>query len=411
MKYLSKILLITILLCLQTSAAFAQIDEDFFEKYRGEGGLYRLLMPKGNTTETKTFRIDKDIEVFSTEVKFVKDDRPIHNSQKTFKVRLDQTIGPPIKEDDLPELLDAEVKRITESYKKQLGYLNKEDRQMFGRNPGVEIVIIYQDKDFGEQGLRTRIMFSDYSRLEISFSGPKSALFSSQVDKFFDSLEFFNGRIKSSGDFEKDWKPYNTASDVYTLYLPPVTPPYYERDPLVQSGSRVELMNTGIQDPVLGSQMFYNVYTYKFNGPINSNNAKKVIYQRHMQKFDVDPRRVKYLNKIDAEENEFFETNAKIFSPPGYEYLDRIRLRGRVYDNILVVQELIGPAILTNTTFADTLFDLLKFHPKGSGAGAVTKKDAIPDFITSPTMPKEKKAEESLQEILNPPKEDDSKKR
>lgn len=411
MKSLFKILTIMLLIGLSAVQAYADADEDFFEKYRAESGLFRLLMPIGSTTETKTFRIDKDVEVYSTDVKFVKDDRPIHNSMKEFRVQMQQTLGPPLKEDDLPTLLDAEVKRITDSYKQQLGYLNKEDRQMFDRNPGVEIVVIYQDKDFGEQGVRTRIMFSDYSRIEISFKGPKNALFSSQVDRFFDSLEFFNGRIKSSGDFEKDWRPFKTASDVYTIFLPPITPPFFNRDPLIQSGSRIELMNASVHDPIWDSELFYNIHTYRFNAPIDSNNAKKVVYQRHMQKFDVDPKRVKYLNKVDANDNEYFETNAKILAPPGYEYLDRIRLRGRVYDNILVVQELIGPSTLTNTTFADTLFDLMKFHPKGSGAGTVKKKDAIPEFITSPTMPKEKKAEEGLREIMAPPPVDDGKKK
>jgi hypothetical protein len=412
MKHLFKILTITALIFLQGATVYAQQqDEDFFEKYRAESGLFRLLMPIGSTTETKTFRIDKDIEVYSTDVKFVKDDRPIHNSMKEFRVKMEQTIGPPFKEDDLPLLLDAEVKRIVDSYKKELGYLNKETRQMFDRNPGVEIVVIYQDPDFGEQGLRTRIMFSDYSRLEVSFRGPKNALFSSQVDRFFDSLEFFNGRVKSAGDFEKDWRPYKTDSDVYTVFLPPITPPYYNREPLIQSGSRIELMNTSIHDPIWDNELFYNVHTYRFNAPIDTNNAKKVVYQRHMQKFDVDPKRVKYLNKVDDNDNEYFETNAKILAPPGYEYLDRIRLRGRVYDNILVVQELIGPSILTNTAFADTIFDLMKFHPKGSGSGAVKKKDAIPEFITSPTMPKEKKAEDSLQEIMKPAPEEDGKKK
>lgn len=410
MTHLFKILAIALLITLQAFPAHAQ-DEDFFEKYRAESGLFRLLMPKGSTTETKMFRIDKDSEVFTTEAKFREDRRPIHNSMKEYKVRLDQTLGAPFKEDDLPLLIDAEVKRIVDSHKSELGYLNKEERQMFDRNPGVEIVVIYQDKEFGEQGLRTRIMFSDYSRMEISFTGPKNTLFSSQVNRFFDSLEFFNGRIKSPGDFEKDWKPYKTASDVYTVFLPPVTPPFFNREPLIQSGKRIELMNAAIRDPVWDQDMFYNVHTYRFNAPIDSNNAKKVVYQRHMQKFDVDPKRVKYLNKVDANENEYFETNAKILAPPGYEYLDRIRLRGRIHDNILVVQEIIGPANLTNTGFADTIFNLLKFHPKGAGGGAPKKTESIPEFITSPTMPKEKKAEQSLQELLAPPPEDDKKKR
>lgn len=411
MKHIFNILMIMVLTTLCASPASAQQDEEFFEKYRHESGLFRLLMPKGHTTETKTFRVDKDIEVFATEVKFVEDRRPIHNSMKQFIVKMEQTLGPPFKDDDLPLLLDAEVKRVVDSHKEELGYLNKETRQIFDKSPGVEMVVIFQSKEFGEQGQRTRIMFSDYSRLEISFIGPKNLMFSSQVDRFFDSLEFFNGRIKSSGDFEKDWKPFKTASDVYTVFLPPMTPPYYTGEPLIQSGARVELMNTRIRDPIWDQDLFYNVHTYKFNAPIDSNNAKKIIYQRHMQKFDVDPKRVKYLNKSDINENEYFETNAKILAPPGYEYLDRIRLRGRVHDNILIVQEMIGPMILTNTTFADTIFSLLKFHPKGSGGGAPKKKDAIPEFITSPTMPKEKKEEESLQDILKPIKPEDGKKK
>lgn len=392
-----------ILLCLFMVALPTQAqEEDFFEKYRAESGLFRLLMPKGHTTETKTFRIDKDIEIFSTEVKFVEDRRPIHNSMKTYKVKLEQTLGPAFKDDDIPLLLDTEVKRIVGSYKEQLGYLNKEEREIFDRHAGVEMVVIYQDKDFGEQGLRTRVLFSDYSRLQISFTGPKNSLFSSPVNRFFDSLEFFNGRIKSKGEFEKDWKPHKTKSDTYTVFLPPITPPFFNREPLIQSGSRIELMNASIRDPIWDQEMFYNVHTYRFNAPIDSNNAKKIIYQRHMKKFEVDPKRVKYLNKLDANENEYFETVAKVLAPPGYEYLDRIRLRGRVHDNILIVQELIGPNIMTNTAFADTLFNLMKFHPRGSGGEAPKKTESIPEFITSPTMPKEKKAEESLEEILAP---------
>ncbi|MCD8526243.1 MAG: hypothetical protein LRY62_03535 [Alphaproteobacteria bacterium] len=382
--------------------AHAQTEEEFFEKYRAESGLFRLLMPKGNVTETKTFRIDDNIEIYSTEVKFIEDRRPIHNSMRQFSVKLEQTLGAPIKDDDLPMLLDMEVKRIVDGYKAELGYLNKEDRQIFDRNAGVEIVVIFQDAEFGEQGRRTRIMFTDYSRLEISFIGPKNTLFSSQVDKYFDSLELFKGRIKSPGDFQKDWRPFKTDSDVYTIYLPPITPPYFNRDPLIQSGERVELLNTSIRDPIWDQDMFYNVHTYKFNAPINSSNAKKVMYQRHMQKFDVDPRRVKYLNKVDANENEFFETAAKILPPPGYEYLDRLRLRGRIHDNMLIVQELIGPSTMTNTAFADKMFDLMKFHPRGSSKGILKPTESIPEFITSPTMPKEKKTEETLQEILSP---------
>lgn len=411
MKYVFKILIVMVLATLHAFPASAQQDEEFFEKYRHESGLFRLVMPKGHTTETRGFRVDKDIEVFTTEVKFIEDRRPIHNSMKKFVVKMEQTLGPPLKDDDLPLLLDAEVKRIVDSYKERLGYLNKETRQIFDKSPGIEIVVIFQDKDFGEQGVRTRILFSDYSRLEISFTGPKNLLFSSQVDRFFDSLEFFNGRIKSTGDFEKDWKPFKTESDAYTVFLPPITPPYYNTEPLIQSGARVELMNTRIRDPIWDQELFYNVHTYKFNAPIDSSNAKKIIYQRHMQKFDVDPKRVKYLNKVDINENEYFETNAKILAPPGYEYLDRIRLRGRVHDNILIVQEMIGPSVLTNTPFADTIFGLLKFHPKGSGGGTAKKKDSIPEFITSPTMPKEKKAEESLQEILKAGEPEDKKKK
>lgn len=351
-------LLVLTLIVLNASQASAQN----WSKFHDEDNIFHVLIPENYKLNKKMLRMNDEHMLITTELNSQVDQRPYKDVLKQYIIKYDQTFMNAIPKEDIPDLLDKEIERYIKFYAKQEGVLRNKEFGTFNGLPGGDIFISYRDKDRGIQSIRVRIMYSDVSRVEQIIMGPEDSMNANTTKDYFSSLRVNNGRTKFKGDIEKEWDATISPFALFTQLAPKRAEPYMKVAAKTVANERIERMNMKFFDPVYNNELFYNVYGYRFNTLMTMENVQKVILDRHLKKFKIDPASVKF-TQTNAGDYPVLMTKAHFKSPDKYPYMNTISIRAHYYGNFVVIQEMAGNNAHVESILAQNLLRYFRFYP------------------------------------------------
>ncbi len=362
-------------------------------EYRDEDGIFNLLIPENYKINKKSFRVTDQEVVVSTELTANIDQRPFKNSVKQFIVRADHTFAFPATDEEIPVILESEANKYIDYYKSLGGEVASKRIQVYAGHPGVEIILAYQDPKFGPQTVQARIIIADFTRFEQIAIGPMEAGFAEETKKFFTSLKLNSGRTKLPGTFEEEWRKIRSPFHLSTVMIPGISPPFVTDDPQFQSNDKVERLTLKIKDPLFNSTMFYSVYGYRFNTMMTAEKVQEILLDRHLKKFKVDIRTVKF-GRTNYGKMPVITTTVRFPRPKKYPYMDTIKLVAYYFGNFVTVQELAGSSPHITSPYAKKLLSMFEFHPVSANAKFETeKKEAV--LNSMPAAPAEQDVPEA----------------
>jgi hypothetical protein len=345
---------------------------DGWEEYVSSTGIYEAQVPEEHKVSQSFLLVGKNRAIVREENQSIFDYRHLNNTQKTYIIKVDQSLGPSLNEREREALLDAEMAAY-ESHYRSLGgvVLNRETKPSTERHTGF-LTIQYDDPTFGEQFLQAKIIFSDITKLEQIAIANEKVIESVRTEEFFNRLELEGGQTGVDEDIATHWQETRSPLGIFTTYIPYDTKPFHTKKPIIDSTSHSEVIRTVYEDPVRGQSLFYNIYSYRVGGTLDFDTAEKVLLSRHISKQRKRYADVRFGKDI-VDDVPTINTRYNINAPRGYPYVDTVQLRAVFAGGVITVQEIIGPGILVNSDFANYLMTTMIFHPAESSQSAFTQ--------------------------------------
>lgn len=347
---------------LLAGAAMGQTKRDGWNWHESESGAFGVLVPEGQKETLTRFRISDKHVLSNSELIALDDQRPYRDIVKSYIVKADQTIGAPFSEKELEKLIEREVATYISHYKTMNGEVLEQKDLIVGGRPAKELFIAFDDPEHGRQGLRAAFMFSDLTKFQQIYIGPEDSLFIYRNKDFFDSIQIRGGYTVEEGEFAKDWNLHVSPFEIFTVLLPPVSPPYVYAEPASHANERNDVISFAFYDPVRLQQAYFNTYGYRFDKNLTSSDMQQVLMRNHAFQYGIN------LSNFVFSQGQFGEfplLETAFYVPPQahLQNADYVRLRAVFSGNVAVVQELIATQPLAAGPFAEKLLSAVDFHP------------------------------------------------
>ena len=336
-----------------------------WDSYSGENELFHVRMPTNLVEDNRELRLDHRIVAQAGQTTSTFDQRPFKNAVKNYIVKYEQTLGPPLTDDDITELLADELENYALHFSKMNGILKDRKHVIYQQGvPGGEIHISYDDPTIGEQSsIRSRIFFTDTGKFQHIVSGPEDMMNSFQTDKFFDSLILSNGYKRSTGSLRNSFAEHKSPLGIFTAYLPEPVAPYVPEAVNIRNSDGVERMSIRFYDPIFKDTIFYNIYGYVLDQALTYLNVENILKQKHVLRHRLSADNISF-EKLTNKDVPVLETHYRISSPEGYPLIDRVKLRAMFYGNKVVVHEIMSSKRLAETQLMDSIVKSVVFHPQ-----------------------------------------------
>lgn len=345
------------------AAAPTAIADDYkWSMYQSNTGIFELLVPSEMEATNNKIRMDEQRVASSSTLISMHDQRRYKGTFKSYLVRLDQTIGPPLTHEQIELLLNTDLKDYLIRYEGMNPVVKNSELKFFNNKPGAEMVVQYLDPELGNQNTRVRILYTDASRIEMSLTGDTHILHGFKADKFFENLSVNEGLTYDQGKLSVDWKTHISPLDIYSVSLPPVIDPFVPEAPKITKTQKTDMISQIFLDPVWGQKIFYRVHGYKFDRPLTQKNLQKVIFEQHINKFRPPPGTIKF-KKTSESDHDVIEAEFPISPPAKAVYATHARLRIIHSGRHLVVQEIICSKNFMASPLISNLVGNLVFDP------------------------------------------------
>lgn len=332
-------------------------------KYEDEDGIFHVLIPDTYKINKKYFRINENEVALSGEVIATVDQTQfVKNVVKQYIVKYEQTIAQNISQNDIASLLNLELGKYIDYYTAMGGVLRNKETDSYNGWPGGEIIISYRDEEKGIQSIRARVIFTDTTKVEQIMMGPEDSMYAPPTKDFFSSLLINDGRTRLTGDIQKEWDTVTSPFQLMNQIVPRKNPPFVMDKPEFSNNDKIERMSMKFVDPVYGYTLFYNIYGYRFGTLLSTENVQNVVMDKHLKKFKVDIRNLKFAL---GKKNDYpILSTTMHFSPPDqYPFMNTIKLYVHYFGNFIVVQELVGSSFHVNSVLAQNITKYFKFTP------------------------------------------------
>lgn len=341
-----------------TTHAYAQ----GWEQYKDEDGIFHVLIPGNYKINKKYLRIDDREVATSGEIISTVDQRPYKDVVKQYIVKYEQTFAHSIADNDVGSLLELELGKYIDYYTSFGGVMRNKEMGTFNGRPGGEVVISYKDKELGLQSIRVRIIYANTTKIEQIVMGPEETMFAFRTKDFFSSLQIKDGRTSLDGEFQKEWETVTSPFQLISQLIPRRNPPFVAKTESFVNSDSIERMSVKIVDPVYGHTLFYNLYGYRFNSLMTSENVQRVLMDKHLKKFNVSIAELKF---AVSSKGQYPVLSTKMhFKPPSkFPFMNTIKLHAHYFGNFLVVQELAGSNIHVESVLAQNLSRYFRFDP------------------------------------------------
>ena len=330
--------------------------------YRDEDGIFDVLMPDSYKVNKKIFRMDERQVYTSTETTGTIDNTDYINVLKKYAVKYDQTLAHSIANEDIPDLIEKDLNKYIQYYESIGGVVRDKELGSFNRRPGGELIMAYRTDDGELASTRIRIIYSDSSRLEQIYTGPDESMFDHRAENFFKSLAFRDGRTAYEGEIERAWSDVISPFELFKIHVPNQAAPYVPHNIKETYNDKVERLSLQVYDPVYDYTLFYNIYGYRFNTLMTMENVQEVIMEKHLKKFRVDIRKLKFSHASNGA-YPVLGTKIHFNAPKTYPYMNTIKLNAYYYGPFVVVQELVGNNIHVESDVATRMMKRLQFTP------------------------------------------------
>ncbi len=340
-------------------------------QYDADSGIFSSKAPEEYETKVGEFLVDDNRSISSEEMSALIDQRPFKNVIKGYIVRADQTIGGGMNTKQIDLLLQRELDLYEDFYLAHGGTIRSRHSDGVLSYPGGELVIAYDDPEFGTQIVKVRVLFSTSTRLEQILIAPLESINSMMNRDFFDSLTFADGLKVTEQTLKMVWDQKESPLGIFTVNMPPITDPYFPFPPKIQNSKDAEIISMLFRDPVRNESMYYNIYGYKFDRFINEVDIQNVMMKNHVLKYKADPNHIR-IKITDQRPNPNVPTRFKrktidalfnIPAVPDFPFLQSVKLQATSEGKFLIVQEIVSSQPLVLSPFTDTLFKNLTFHP------------------------------------------------
>jgi hypothetical protein len=370
---------------LGAGAALAQSAKDGWRPYESESGSFTVLMPPQQEEKSTTMRISDKVVLYTTELSAVIDSRPFKNVIKRYIVKSDQTFGAPLAENEIQDILEREVETYSAYYKSMGGELRDQKAGTILGFPGREILISFNDPEFGPQGLRALFLMSNVTKAQQVVIGPEETMHAYRTRDFFDSLRLNEGYTRIEGTVSEDWVQHASPMQIFTVALPPVVSPFVPAEPTAQQDGKSEIVSHSIYDPVWNQHIFYNVYGYQFDKSLTYTDVQQVMTRNHIARYGIDMRKVKFV-KGQLGESAVLETDIVVPPLEQIPYGNYVQMRAIFLGNYMAIQEILSSYTIGRGELANSLMKTIDFHPQRArdAALATAPAEAAPAATETP---------------------------
>lgn len=368
--------LIFVISTLVHSNVYARVE---WESHTSLSGAYDVKFPKEFKLKSMPLRLDANQVLFDEEIVATEgegDDNPQEKTkQKTYFVKVQQTMAQTLGIKFTKLILAKEVKKYKASAEASGGILQSEDPIQTGGYIGKELYFTFKGKtEKDTEGMRIKIMFTDVSKIEQVLSGPASSMYSFKSNDFFDSLKLYDGVKQLEGKVGDSWEEFESPRGIFTIVVPPKENSFVGGPPVFKTiGEDREAGRFFFVDPLLKQKLIYNIFSYKVDGPLKYDDVKNLLFANHVSKFSDRIQRddLKLENKtIDG--HGVMMTRIKMRPLEKIPYIDSVLLQATFNENTVVVQEFMASPYHIVSPIGKTILGLLKFHPEKEHAPNLT---------------------------------------
>lgn len=351
------------------SPAFAQ--GVWWDKYVSPTNLYRALLPNENKSRISYLATRDFAQLSSEEITAVIDQRPYKNAQKTFIIKVDQTLGPGMSEKEMNYLLDKATASYEDYYTAAMNgtVLDKQSlsKGTFSTTTvilGRDLYMSYQDPEWGKQTIKVSILLSPSTKFEQIAIGPEGTVTSPQGKMFFENFIFESGMTVTQNKMKDVWSAKESPLHIFTYYEPEIAPPYLPEKPSVKSGKSFETVSFAFKDPVRDQTLLYNIYAYKTGGARTAPEIKRFLMDKFVLKRRSKGNSIPFKDSPPKATPPTISASYRINGTVEFPYFNTSLLKATYGKDFFVVQEILGSKKLAESDFAKNLLDLLVFHPE-----------------------------------------------
>ena len=334
-------------------------EQSSWEFVTSQTSLFRVKAPKGSSEQYQNLYMDSERSVYSGELSGVS------NSNAHYTVKIDQTLGVPIRDRELGNLIHQELTYHINSFKDKEGKVSDLNEALqFGNFGGGQVRIDYNDPELGSQAFKIRILYSDTSKIQQIAIGSAKAMDTYETRDFFDSFKLFNGYkpIEETDQPLPDppGKIYTSPLEIFQQRLPDAPSVFMTELPKFEHGEKAEHMSVRFSDPVFDQSILYNVDGYAFDIPATYQNVMRLIKERYAAKHDATLNKKSCQSVMDGK-TPLVECSYIIKPLKDYAYISRVRLRAQFSGNYVMVHEVLGSEYFINSPFINSLIQETEF--------------------------------------------------
>lgn len=343
--------------------------------YSSPSGAFSIMVPEGHKTKTYAMRITSGTVLASEVTKSVIAPLSSDQSERTYIIQLEQTIGPALETDDQNRLIDLELDKYVAHYKSNNATLRSREKKFYDRNPGGEIYMTYESQEHGTQALRARVSYSDRSKILQITTSPDASAFSMKSQEFFDSIQVKNGVPKKNGNVIDDWQEYRSPMNMFSVLMPPVAPPYVTQTPEITGNEKLETISQTIHDPVRNENIQYKITGYRTGRELSPESAQHLILKRHVSRYLNTPHALQFTLSKDMNDLTVLRATFSVRDKKALDGIKVVELRGSFDGEYMMVQELTASKALMQSRFVSHLLGHTLFHPEMIGQAVDTGED------------------------------------
>ncbi len=365
--------------------------------FKSPTGVYEARFPEGFKSAHTKFLVDDKRAVHVEETTATLDQRPFRNTVKSYIVKFDQTLGPPLNANNVGQLLHEEFQNYISYYSTMDGVVVRQNTEGYLGHWGGEIQLTYKDPEFGEQSLRARILYSPDTRLQQIVIGTKDLMDSYLTRDFMESLRFTPGISIVKGMVREQWLTMESPTGMFTMLYPgQEAPPYFTAPPNATWDAKTETVAAVYHDPVRNENVYFKVYGYQFDNDLDFPAVQEILTKRHINRFRSQTKGIRFNKGISSGKEKkgmlkfpFMETTFPIKRLKEHPYIKTVRLRAFFFEKKMIVMETMTSDSLFASSLVSNLTSFVNFQPDKMHAATkpVTPVSPVPAPIDTTPEP------------------------
>lgn len=257
--------LVFVALVLSAPPVQAQIDL-VWDRYKSGATMYIVEFPSKPQVSRAVLRIDDKRNVYSEQMTSQSDVAPVWKvkGKINYLIRLDQTLADPFEpRDELPYLLETEIKKLSDFYTAQGGKILSSDITGRDEFEGRTLMVDLQNKEGPAMAVRASVLMKGRTRIQQIVTAPKVVIERAPVAQFFHSLNMYRDEPIENGDFKKDWILFNLdGKGLFNVRLPSGAPPFVKETPKIEVSGSMRSVATSFHDPIYDDTLLYRATVY-----------------------------------------------------------------------------------------------------------------------------------------------------